>query len=385
MKRKNMRTDDFKSIRETAVKRVCTFFIVSNDPYLNITQAGLNANRNFNVNKFVTINYVDNKLKNGFFRDIGCEDFQDEVLHRPEGSNPKSVNSTFIYDLVRISKFVGLKIKYENVFYIRFKAPLDVGIVNLSQTTNQFILTFRRKTLKHGRLITENNENEAFVLESAFPVANDFKLRKNTMAKNDNGEYEYTEEGIIVHHPSDLHECIYKAITDGQTVLPPQINRFCYNGADADVKNESYFYNINYWSELLELVDTSSLKAIEPGKNRQIYLVFDAKEKIGVHIDAIAEEDEEYTIRNIGGMLHPIGPVRFVRKDTSVFTIVFTPKRIKDDYNSEKFVWTRVFPGYPYVNYLLDGLKEGDIIYGSEVNARNLSPIAPDKKKASSL
>ena len=178
------------------------------------------------------------------------------------------------------------------------------------------------------------------------------------MAKNDNGEYEYTEEGIIVHHPSDLHECIYKAITDGQTVLPPQINRFCYNGADADVKNESYFYNINYWSELLELVDTSSLKAIEPGKNRQIYLVFDAKEKIGVHIDAIAEEDEEYTIRNIGGMLHPIGPVRFVRKDTSVFTIVFTPKRIKDDYNSEKFVWTRVFPGYPYVNYLLDGLKE---------------------------
>lgn len=374
-----MRTDNFESVRETDVKRICEFFEISNDPFLNITQAGLNANRNFNVDKFVTINFITNELKNGFFQDIGCEDFQDEVLHRPEGSNPKSINSTFIYDLVRVSKFIGLTIKNENIFYIRFKAPFDVGVTNLSKITNQFILMFKRQTLKHSRIITESAGYEKFALESAFPVAPDFKLRKNTMSNKNNEEYEYTEEGIIVHHPSDLHECIYKAITDGQTILPPQINRFCYNSADADVKTESYFYNINYWNELLELVDTSSLKAIEPGKNRQIYLVFNAKEKIGVQIDSMAEDDEEYTIKDIGGMLRPVGPIRLVKKDTSVFTVVFTPKRIKDDYNSEKFIWTRAFPGYPYVNYILDGLKEGDIIYGSEVNARNLSPIAPDK------
>ena len=61
------------------------------------------------------------------------------------------------------------------------------------------------------------------------------------------------------------------------------------------------------------------------------------------------------------------------------FSAAFSPVVVDPDYGTEEFAITAVFPGYPELNPLFDGLNEGDIILGSEVNARRLQPVAPEE------
>ena len=370
-------TDNFPSARETKTESLCLNLLVrSDDGFLQIFNKTVYITRC--TNKFMKLNFVDNCVKNGFFRDIGCDEYQRYIKKLvAEGESDECFNMNYLYDLVRISKFIGLKIKNENNIYLTFKAPLNVGIVNLNQETPYFILMLNKETVKHS-YITENSEYDDYGLKAAFPVPENFKIRSRKMVDNDNYDgYEFTDEGIIVHHTSDLNECVYNSLMVGRTILPPQIDILGGNSADSNIKNVSRFYKVASWPEVLNLINVSSLVEIVPGKNRQIYLVFEAKKTIGYQITREAEEDEEYLVKNIDGMLRPVGPVRFTKRDTKLFTIVYTPKKVNDDYKSEKFVWTRAFPGYPDVHYLLDSLHEGDVIYGSEANTRNLSPVAP--------
>ena len=182
----------------------------------------------------------------------------------------------------------------------------------------------------------------------------------------------------VVESPSDVHECLYKALLLGETVYP-YAGRLGNHHSDSRTMNTSRFHPINGFAGILDLVNHSALMEIVPGKNRQIYLVFDAKKIIGVQIDARARDDMDYLMKDIDGCLRPVGPVRWTETETSLFSVVYTPRKVNDDLKSLKFVWTTTFPGYPDVRHDLSGLQDGDMIPGTEVNARNLHPITPER------
>lgn len=108
-------------------------------------------------------------------------------------------------------------------------------------------------------------------------------------------------------------------------------------------------------------------------------MVFSSTLVIGYHVVMRAFDNEQYTVKRIDGRLKAIGPVDMVKEDTGLFTVALAPVvRLGDDYGDEEFGLFRAFPGRPEIHPFTRGLKEGDVISGSEVNARRLQPVAPD-------
>lgn len=186
------------------------------------------------------------------------------------------------------------------------------------------------------------------------------------------------EASPVEELPSDVHNCLFNALLMGEAVYP-YAGSLGNHSSDRRTMNTCRFHAITGFDVILELVDHSALMEIVPGMNRQIYLVFDAKKNIGVQVVAKAEDDADYRMKYIDGCLRPVGPIRWERTETSLFSVVYTPRRVNDDFKSLKFVWTTTFPGYPDVRHDLSCLRESDVIPGTEVNARHLHPITPDK------
>ena len=185
-------------------------------------------------------------------------------------------------------------------------------------------------------------------------------------------------DGLVVESPSDVNECLYNALLIGKTVYPYAC-RLGNHRSDSRTMNVSRFHEVDGYSGILDLVNHSTLMEIVPGENRQIYLVFDAKSNVGVQVVAKAEDDADYRMKYIDGCLRPVGPIWWERTETQLFSVVYTPRRVNDDFKSLKFVWTTTFPGYPDVRHDLSCLRESDVIPGTEVNARHLHPITLHK------
>lgn len=143
----------------------------------------------------------------------------------------------------------------------------------------------------------------------------------------------------------------------------------------------SYFYDIRNVDDLMTLVEFSNLKIVKPGVDRTVALVFETVpyEYIGMSVRDCAVKGHEYRIELVDGLLQPAGPVGTKRKDEWSFTLVLTPRKGKD--GIEKYVLTDAFPGKPDEMPLPDGLKEGDVIKGSEVMKRRLHPKGPEYKR----
>lgn len=375
--------DDFTPARETE-----TFdeglFHYSNDVFLGIAINAANVNRNKKLNKFIKLYFLDKGFVNGFFREIGSREYFDllKAWLKP-GESDVSFNREFIYDLIRVSFFKGLTIRNENTIYLKFEAPMMVGITNRNQITNQFLVVLQKATIVHS-YITEHSEYEDYAFKAAFPISKHFNLKKGKyMSDKDDhdDEFNLSEDGIVIETHTDIHHCIYDALSNGGTMIQPRITNEEEDSPSKRAGTTSFFYEVKDLQDILSLIDESSLNEIVPGKNRQIYIIFLAPKIIGVQINAAAENDSEYTIETIDGRLTPVGPVEWVEEETQYFTVVFSPVKTGDDGRDEKFVWTRTFVGYPHVFKLYDCLQEGDVIYGSEVNVRNLQPEAPEKTR----
>ncbi len=145
------------------------------------------------------------------------------------------------------------------------------------------------------------------------------------------------------------------------------------------LENKGMFYKIENWPDFADLTDQSVVLEIVPGIDRQLFMVFSSTLVIGYHVVMRAFDNEHYTVKRIDGRLKAIGPVDRVKEDTGLFTVALAPVvRLGDDYGDEEFGLFRAFPGRPEIHPFTRGLKEGDVISGSEVNARRLQPVAPD-------
>ena len=144
-------------------------------------------------------------------------------------------------------------------------------------------------------------------------------------------------------------------------------------------KNKGMFYKVRHWEDFASLTEQSVVLEIVPGINRQLFMVFSSTLVIGYHVVMRAFDNEQYTVRRIDGRLKAIGPVDMVKEDTGLFTVALAPVvKLGDNYGDEEFGLFRAFPGRPEIHPFTRGLKEGDAISGSEVNARRLQPVAPD-------
>ena len=145
------------------------------------------------------------------------------------------------------------------------------------------------------------------------------------------------------------------------------------------LENKGMFYKIENWPDFADLTDQSVVLEIVPGIDRQLFMVFSSPLVIGYRVMMRAFDNEQYTVKRIDGRLKAIGPVDMVKEDTGLFTVALAPVvKLGDDYGDEEFGLFRAFPGRPEIHPFTRGLKEGDVISGSEVNARRLQPVAPD-------
>ena len=145
------------------------------------------------------------------------------------------------------------------------------------------------------------------------------------------------------------------------------------------LENKGMFYKIENWPDFADLTDQSAVLEIVPGLDRQLFMVFSSTLVIGYHVVMRAFDHEEYTVKKIDGRLKAIGPVDMVKEDTGLFTVALAPVvKLGDDYGDEEFGLFRAVPGRPEIHPFTRGLKDGDVISGSEVNARRLQPVAPD-------
>ena len=143
-------------------------------------------------------------------------------------------------------------------------------------------------------------------------------------------------------------------------------------------ENKGMFYKIDNWRDFGDLTEQSAVLEIVPGIGRQLFMVFSSTLVVGYHVVTRAFDNEKYTVKRIDGRLKAIGPVDMVKEDTGLFTAAFAPVvKIGDDYGDEEFGVFRAFPGRPEIHPFTEGLKEGDVISGTEVNARRLQPAAP--------
>ena len=146
-------------------------------------------------------------------------------------------------------------------------------------------------------------------------------------------------------------------------------------------KNKGMFYKVRQWEDFATLTEQSVVLEIVPGIGRQLFMVFSSTLIVGYHVVTRAYDDKKYTVKMIDGRLKAIGPVDMVKEDTGLFSVALAPVvKIGDDYGDEEFGFFRAFPGRPEIHPFTEGLKEGDVISGSEVNARRLQPAALEQE-----
>ena len=291
-----------------------------------------------------------------------------------------------------IGRSLLLKVVIENheTIHLFFIAPVEIGITDKKKPTKLFAVTLKRSI---GKLSWHpNSEINMFGFDSMKPVETipestikyfTFDGNKIMRAQNISELYDienFFKENYPETFPStDVEACIDRAYRRACQFKTDYINPLEGYSPSTKMQNRSAFYQIENWYDLQCAIEKSIVMEIIPGNLRQIYMVFRCKEIVGYEVIRRADIDADYTVRRINGCLRAVGSFEYEKRDTVFFSAAFSPVVVDPDYGTEEFAITAVFPGYPELNPLFDGLKEGDIILGSEVNARRLQPVAPEE------
>lgn len=333
--------------------------------------------------------------KEGFFKSISLtEDEQNSYYFKHYGFCEENV---FVESLIDRSVLLELMLCLDGKIIFKFRAPLPVGFSQNLEITDKFAIIMEPYKYRYHKL-KPNSIHTWYVCNKVMPIDNnDFNYRKLFCKTRGNNMYEIKndydknecnalladlciQEGFSKRLIADLDILMSKMYTNANKYISEHVDPLYLHGANSKVENTSKFFIIDTWEKFTDILCATTLVDVLPGCDRQIHLILRADTDIGMDIVSSADDDKKYTVKLIDGELRPVGPVNWERESTDVIAITFTPVIVEPDYNTLKFAVTRIKPGYPHeVNPYLDGLKEGDVIYGSEVNARRLHPVAPGK------
>lgn len=295
-----------------------------------------------------------------------------------------------ILEVIYRSLLLKIIIKDHETVELYFIAPIEIGVTKRKKLTNKFVITLKRSIgkLSHG----PNSYINMFRLDSIRPVSKIpklvtlFTIKGNETMKAQNCSEIYDIEDYFKNKnpemfPStDIEACIDHAFRTSCKFKTDYIRPLEGYTPSTKRRNCSAFNTIENWYDLQCAIEKSVVVEIIPGHNRQIFIVFKCKEAVGYEVIRQADIDAEYTVKSINGCLRAVGPFEYVKKNTAFFTVALDPVIVDKDHKKEEFAATSVFPGYPKINHLFDGLNEGDVIYGSEVIARELQPVMLEEK-----
>ena len=296
-----------------------------------------------------------------------------------------------VLEILSRSLLLKLVIKDHETIHLFFVAPIEIGITDKGKETKLFVVILKKST---GKLSWQpNSQIDMFGFDSMLPVEKMpestktfFTMDGNRSMRSQNiSELYDIEEWFKMNmtdtFPStDIEECVDHGYRISCKYKTDYIDPLEGYSPSTKRINRSAFYRIDNWYDLQCAIENSIVIEIIPGHSRQIFMVFRCKETVGYEVIRRADIDADYTVKKINGRLRAVGPFDYEKKDTQFFSVAFSPVVVDKDYGDEEFAVTAVFPGYPDLNPLFDGLNEGDIILGSEVNARRLQPVAPEEK-----
>ena len=319
-------------------------------------------------------------------------------------------------DMVARSLLLSVLIESHERLHLIYETPIPIGVAPQKELTRKYEIVYQEKKGKRGR--NNNSEIDTYALASAFPISESVMPGKTFFRVGRNNVYSHpkavglgssdTGDGFAfqielffpkasdtdgngglssvaddeVHRALELCGYVNEGRKDCFTRFPktvigtyPDLVFRTEDNAAADRAGK--FNNADGWTGFADLLHNAAITEFIPGNDGRIFMIFEADQVIR-HIDySCAYEDEQYLITLIGGCLKPVGPVDRVKEETRWFTAVFAPVKSEDSHGTWEYAFSEAFPGRPDLNPLVEGLAEGDMIYGSEVNARRLQPVVP--------
>ena len=311
-----------------------------------------------------------------------------------------------IDDMVARSLLLSVLIESRETIHLIFQAPIPIGVTDRKELTRNYDIVFRKSTGKRGW--KKNAEIRMYALASAVPVSEDIRPGKTFFRVGGNNVDSHPEAVGLESVNSEADVMLRLELpfpdasdTDGKGGLSraadDEVRRamelcgFISEGRKDCFKvfpdtvigtypdhaaGKTMFSPADDPADLASLAKGSAVTEILPEDDGRIFMILETEHFRYVAMSC-AYDDEEYIMRRIDGRLKAVGPVDRVQEKTKFYTAAFAPAGTGNGQGTEEYVFSGAFPGRPDINPLLDGLEEGDMLYGSEVNARRLQPIVP--------